>query len=50
MNVNFNLRKEDEYLWRVAKARAKDEGITLSRLVVKALMCYFAKDNSTPKD
>lgn len=40
MNVNVHVQKGKEYIWRVAKAQAKSEGISLSELVTKALVRY----------
>lgn len=46
MQVNLSLRKDQEYIWRVAKAHARDEGITLSQLVAKALLLYCTRNGT----
>lgn len=43
VNVTLFLPKEQEYVWRVAKAHAKEEGISLSKFVTKALLLYCSR-------
>jgi hypothetical protein len=50
MNVNFRLRKGHEYLWKIAKAKAKEEKISLGELMTRALIDYCVKGtNSIPR-
>lgn len=38
--VNLYLRKRDAHLWRVAKALADEQGISMSALVTQAIKDY----------
>jgi hypothetical protein len=49
VNVNFRLRKGHEYLWRLAKAVAKAEKISLGELMTRALIDYCTKSNALPR-
>lgn len=43
MQVNLQLSTEQAYIWRVAKAIAKDEHITLGELVIRSIGLYLAQ-------
>lgn len=45
MNVNLHVQKGMEYVWATAKATAKNEKISLSALVTKAVMLYCTRNN-----
>lgn len=45
--VNLYLRKGDDHIWRVAKALAKEQQISLSELVARAVIEYLKKSNFT---
>jgi len=50
VNVNLHIRKGEEYIWKVAKATAEAEKISLSRLVFQALLMYCTRNNTMLRD
>lgn len=46
--VGLHVKPENRYLWRVAKAVAKAQGITLSQLVHQAVQDYCINHQVPP--
>lgn len=42
-SVTIHIRKGDEYIWRVIKAHAKDQNMTVSSFVMLAAIAYVTK-------